>query len=161
MIEGETKMTFNNIPKNLVDDLCGCLDRIEAAIRTDASEKERARLREMIAAAWNDHTVPLATGLQTGLHGEPLHESGPQPVVNRKVYLHGGHKRVIELFSGKRYLAAPTIAGLVGIKREAVWTYLQQIGMSDEYVLHKKEVKNGTGPDRRGYVKLYRVEKVA
>ena len=26
-------MTFNNIPKNLVDDLCGCLDKIETAIQ--------------------------------------------------------------------------------------------------------------------------------
>ena len=37
-------MTFNNIPKNLVDDLCACMDRIEVAIRTDEAAKERARL---------------------------------------------------------------------------------------------------------------------
>ena len=75
-------MTFNNIPKTLVDDLCGCLDRIEDAIRTDEAAKERARIADLFSKEFPKRPVAKPEPLFpiTGLHGEPLHESGPQPV---------------------------------------------------------------------------------
>ena len=130
-------------------------------------ETHALRRRRELAEAWNDHGQPLVAGIknaidQTDMHGEPLPGSDQQPddvktLATRKVQLHGGHRRVIDLLSRGNYLAAPTIAGLIDVKRSAVWTYLQQINACDDYVVEKKQL-----PGRaRGYRTLYRVAKAA
>ena len=113
-------MTFNNIPKNLVDDLCGCLDKIEAAIRTDEAAKERARLLAKFREEFPKKPVAKPEPLfpVTGLHGEPLHESGPQPVTYndlvapaRAAGLNETHRRLIGTLSQGTFYAVPTLAG--------------------------------------------------
>ena len=141
-------MTFNNIPKNLVDDLCGCLDKIETAIRTDEAAKERARLlakfREEFPKKLVAKPVPM-----TGLHGEPLHESGPQPVD-----LNATHAALISWLSGGTFMAVPTLAGHLGIKKQSVYHYLSGLKKAG----YQLEIRN-TGNRKGGYTHIYRLAK--
>lgn len=122
-------------------------DDFEIAIRKDERDRIVDKMRGNLFAE------------QTA---SPLPESGLQPndvktLETRKVQLHEGHHRVIRLLSRGNYLAAPTIAGLIDVKRSAVWTYLQQINASDDYMIEKKQL-----PGRaRGYRTLYRLAKSA
>jgi len=69
-----------------------------------------------------------------------------------------GHRRVIELLSGSRFFAIPTIAGLVDVKRSTVVQYLNDLTVHHGFVLEKRDIGHvGTG--RKGYRKLYRLAK--
>ena len=107
-------MTFNNIPKNLVDDLCACFDRIEIAIRTDEAAKERARLLAKFREEFPSKPVAKPQPM-TGLHGELLHESGSQPND-----LNATHAALISWLSRGTFLAVPTLAGHLEIGRAHV-----------------------------------------
>ena len=158
-------MTFNNIPKKLVDDLCGCLDRIEDAIRTDEAAKERARIADLFRAEFPER--PVAKPVPTGLHGEPLFdsplpESGPQP----KTYdpaaafdyagqrLNETHRRLIAYLSQGTFYAVPTLAGHLNIKKESVYHYLSGIKRAG----YQLEIRN-TGNRKGGYTHIYRLAK--
>ena len=145
-------MTFNNIPKNLVDDLCGCLDRIEAAIRTDEAAKERARIADLFRAEFPDR--PVAKPVPTGLHGEPLFdgplpESGPQPVE-----LNATHAALISWLSRGTFMAVPTLAGHLGIKKASVYHYLSGLRKAG----YQLEIRS-TGNIKGGYRNIYRLAK--
>ena len=145
-------MTFNNIPKKLVDDLCGCLDRIEAAIRTDEAAKERARIADLFRAEFPDR--PVAKPSPTGLHGEPLFdsplpESGPQPVD-----LNATHAALISWLSRGTFMAVPTLAGHLGIKKQSVYHYLSGLKKAG----YQLEIRN-TGNRKGGYTHIYRLAK--
>ena len=156
-------MTFNNIPKNLVDDLCACMDRIEVAIRTDEAAKERARIADLFRAEFPDRPVAKPAPVpMTGLHGEPLHESGPQP----KTYdpaaafdyagqnLNETHRRLIARLSEGTFYAVPTLAGHLNIKKDSVYAYLCGIKKAG----YQLEVRN-TGNLKGGYRNIYRLAK--
>ena len=141
-------MTFNNIPKNLVDDLCDVFDRIEIAIRTDEAAKERARLLAKFREEFP--VVPVAKPqLITGLHGEPLHESGPQPVD-----LNATHAALISWLSRDTFMAVPTLAGHLGIKKQSVYHYLSGLKKAG----YQLEIRN-TGNRKGGYTHIYRLAK--
>ena len=144
-------MTFNNIPKNLVDDLCGCLDRIEAAIRTDEAAKERARLLAKFREEFPNKPVAKPEPLfpVTGLHGEPLHESGPQPVE-----LNATHAALISWLSRGTFMAVPTLAGHLGIKKASVYHYLSGLRKAG----YQLEIRS-TGNLKGGYRNIYRLAK--
>lgn len=145
-------MTFNNIPKELVNDLCGCLDRIEAAIRTDEAAKERARIADLFRAEFPDR--PVAKPVPTGLHGEPLFddplpESGPQPCdLNRT------HMALIARLSEGTFYAVPTLAGHLGVKKQSVYAYLDGLKKAG----YQLEIRN-TGNLKGGYRNIYRLAK--
>ena len=145
-------MTFNNIPKNLVDDLCECMDRIETAIRKDEAAKERKRLlakfRKEFRPGKNSEpqNVPM-----TGLHGEPLHESGPQPVE-----LNNTHYQLIRWLSSGTFMAVPTLAGHLGIKKESVYHYLSGLKKAG----YNLEIRS-TGNRKGGYRNIYRLAQSA
>ena len=141
-------MTFNNIPKNLVDDLCGCLDRIEAAIRTDEAAKERARIADLFRKEFPSKPVAKPQPM-TGLHGEPLHESGPQPVE-----LNATHAALISWLSRGTFMAVPTLAGHLGIKKQSVYHYLSGLKKAG----YQLEIRN-TGNRKGGYTHIYRLAK--
>ena len=156
-------MTFNNIPKKLVDDLCGCLDRIEAAIRTDEAAKERARLLAKFREEFPKKPVAKPEPLfpVTGLHGEPLHESGPQPVTYndmvapaRAAGLCETHRRLIARLSEGTFYAVPTLAGHLNIKKESVYHYLSGLKRAG----YQLEIRN-TGNRKGGYTHIYRLAK--
>ena len=145
-------MTFNNIPKKLVDDLCGCLDRIEAAIRTDEAAKERARIADLFRAEFPER--PVAKPVPTGLHGEPLFddplpESGPLPVE-----LNATHAALISWLSRGTFMAVPTLAGHLGIKKQSVYHYLSGLKKAG----YQLEIRN-TGNRKGGYTHIYRLAK--
>ena len=133
----------SKIPADLIVKLASLTNEIEAAVRAD----ERARVRERLAAAWNDHGEPLvsglakATGNQTDMHGEPVGSAAPsrQPAKN----LSAGHLRVRDLLSGSRFIARPTLAGLADIRRSTVSTYLNDLKQHG-YVIEKRKL-DGTG----------------
>ena len=156
-------MTFNNIPKNLVDDLCGCLDRIEAAIRTDEAAKERARIADLFRAEFPERPVAKPSLYPiTDMHGEPLQESGPQP----KTYdpaaafdyagqnLNETHRRLIAWLSKGTFMAVPTLAGHLGIKKASVYHYLTGIQKAG----YQLEIRS-TGNLKGGYRNIYRLAK--
>ena len=156
-------MTFNNIPKNLVDDLCGCLDKIEAAIRTDEAAKERKRLLAKFREEFPKKPVAKPEPLfpVTGLHGEPLHESGPRPVTYndmvapaRAAGLCETHRRLIARLSEGTFYAVPTLAGHLNIKKESVYHYLSGIKKAG----YQLEIRN-TGNRKGGYTHIYRLAK--
>ena len=156
-------MTFNNIPKNLVDDLCGCLDKIEAAIRTDEAAKERARLLAKFREEFPKKPVAKPEPLfpVTGLHGEPLHESGPQPITYndmvapaRAAGLNDTHRRLIGYLSQGTFYAVPTLAGHLNIKKESVYHYLSGLKRAG----YQLEIRN-TGNRKGGYTHIYRLAK--
>ena len=159
-------MTFNNIPKELVDDLCGCLDRIEAAIRTDEAAKERARIADLFRAEFPDRPVakpkPDTLFPVTGLHGEPLHETGPQPVTYDPAAafdyagrnLNETHRRLIAWLSTGTFMAVPTLAGHLGIKKASVYAYLCGIKRAG----YQLEIRS-TGNLKGGYRNIYRLAK--
>lgn len=144
-------MTFNNIPKNLVDDLCACFDRIEIAIRTDEAAKERARLLAKFREEFPKKPVAKPEPLfpVTGLHGEPLHESGPQPVE-----LNATHAALISWLSRGTFMAVPTLAGHLGIKKQSVYHYLSGLKKAG----YQLEIRN-TGNRKGGYTHIYRLAK--
>ena len=141
-------MTFNNIPKNLVDDLCACFDRIEIAIRTDEAAKERKRLLAKFREEFPSKPVAKPQPI-TGLHGEPLHESGAQPVD-----LNATHAALISWLSRGTFMAVPTLAGHLGIKKQSVYHYLSGLKKAGYQI----EIRS-TGNRQGGYVNIYRLAK--
>jgi biotin operon repressor len=141
-------MTFNNIPKNLVDDLCDVFDRIEIAIRTDEAAKERARIADLFREEFPSKPVAKPQPI-TGLHGEPLHESGPQPVD-----LNATHAALISWLSRGTFMAVPTLAGHLGIKKQSVYHYLSGLKKAGYQI----EIRS-TGNRKGGYVNIYRLAK--
>jgi len=143
----------SKIPADLIVKLASLTNEIEAAVRAD----ERARVRERLAAAWNDHGEPLVSGLaaaQTDMHGEPVGSAAPsrQPAKN----LSAGHLRVRDLLSGSRFYAAPTIAGLADLRRSTVVQYLNDL-KKHGYVFETRKVNGLVG--KRGYRVAYRLAK--
>jgi biotin operon repressor len=154
-------MTFNNIPKNLVDDLCACMDRIEVAVRAD----ERQRLLDRFRAEFPERPVakPTVTNVpMTGMHGEPLHESDPQP----KTYdpaaafdyagqrLNESHRRMIAWLSTGTFMAVPTLAGHLNIKKQSVYAYMSALRGAG-YEIERRSTGNRKG----GYTHIYRLAK--
>lgn len=148
-------MTFNNIPKNLVDDLCACMDRIEVAIRTDEAAKERARIADLFRAEFPDQPVakPKPDTLYpiTDMHGHPLHETGPQPN-HREQAMSDKHYQLVRWLSSGTFFAVPTLAGHLGIKKQSVYAYLNVLKK------HGYEIeKRSTGNLKGGYRNIYRL----
>ena len=141
-------MTFNNIPKNLVDDLCACMDRIELAVRAD----ERQRLLDRFRAEFPERPVakpPVQNVPMTGLHGEPLHESGLQPIT-----LNRTHRAMIRWLSTGTFMAVPTLAGHLGIKKDSVYAYMSELRSAG----YEFEIRS-TGNLKGCYRNIYRLAK--
>lgn len=129
----------SKIPADLIVKLASLTNEIEKAVRAD----ERARVRDRLVAAWNNHGEPLVTGLaaaQTDMHGEPVGSATPS---RQPVKLSAGHLRVRDLLSGSQFIARPTLAGLADIRRSTVSTYLNDLKRHG-YVIEKRKL-TGTG----------------
>ena len=153
-------MAFKTVPANLIAELCKNLDRIEDAIRAD----ERAQIRAKIEAEFPSRPVAKPGPLFpiTGLHGEPLHESGPQPVTYDPAAafdyagqrLNETHRRLIARLSEGTFYAVPTLAGHLNIKKQSVYAYLSAIKAAG----YQLEIRN-TGNRKGGYTHIYRLAK--
>ena len=141
------------VPKTLLNDLRSLADRFENVIRAD----ERKRLLAKFRAENGRKPVAKPEPLYpiTGLHGEPLYESGPQPVDVLRVELNDTHRTMLS-YLREGFMAVPTLAGHAGIKKQSVYTYLGQL----EQMGYKLERKS-TGNIRGGYRLIYRLAKSA
>jgi len=126
-------------------------DDFEAIIRIE--ERNRiAALFEQAAA----ESEPQRTE-ETDMHGEPI---SSRTVATQQIRLSAKHEQIVDLLSQGRWMAAPTIAGLVDLQRITVWNYLNQIKHSGLYRLEEKQV-NQLDRKRRGYTKLWRIASAA
>ena len=120
-------------------------DNFEQARRRD----ERHRLLVKFRAEFP------ATGNNTDMHGQPLHESGQQPDDVVRVELNATHRKMLS-YLRDGFMAVPTLAGHCNIKKQSVYTYLGQLEQAG-YRLEKRS----TGNRRGGYRLIYRLAKSA
>ena len=121
-------------------------------------------LRHVFADAFQSKPAPKATPLYpiTDMHGHPLQETAPQP----KTYdpaaafdyagqgLNETHRRVIAWLSQGTFMAVPTLAGHLGVKKQSVYAYLSDIKRAG----YQLEIR-ATGNMRGGYRNIYRLAK--
>ena len=125
---------------------------LENAIRAD----ERAKLREQLRDAWNDHGKPLVESLpQTGMHGEPLAPVGPITVATQPTKITRSQKRLIEELR-RGFQAVPTLAGNLGVKKQTSHAMLYVLKQNGYAV----EIKTVSGTAAR-YRKIYRLARSA
>ena len=125
---------------------------LENAIRAD----ERAKLREQLRDAWNDHGKPLVESLpQTGMHGEPLAPVGPITVATQPTKITRSQKRLIEELR-RGFQAVPTLAGNLGVKKHTIHAMLYVLKQNGYAV----EIKTVSGTAAR-YRKIYRLARSA
>ena len=143
--------TKTNISPELVLRFKELADDFEAIIRIE--ERNRiAALFEQVAAESEPQRAE-----QTDMHGEPI---SSRTVATQRIRLSAKHEQIVDLLSQGRWMAAPTIAGLVDLQRITVWNYLNQIKHSGLYRLEEKQV-NQLDRKRRGYTKLWRIASAA
>ena len=146
-------MTFNNVPTKLITELCKNLDRIEEAVRADERAKIRGKMEEAFPPRPVAKPKPETLFPSTGMHGEPLQETAPQPVA-RAAGLCETHRRLIARLSEGTFYAVPTLAGHLNIKKESVYHYLSGIKKAG----YEVEIRS-TGNRKGGYVNIYRLAK--
>ena len=155
-------MTFNNVPTELITELCKTLDRIEDAIRADERAKIRGKVEKAFPARPVAKPKPETLYPMTDMHGHPLQEIASQP----KTYdpaaafdyagqgLNETHRRLIARLSEGTFYAVPTLAGHLNIKKESVYHYLSGIKKAG----YEMEIRS-TGNRKGGYVNIYRLAK--
>lgn len=147
-------------PDHLIARFQQLADDLEAYIRAD----ERSRIGEKFTNAFPSKPVAKPEPLFpiTGLHGEPLQETAPQP----KTYdpsaafdyagqgLNETHRRLIAYLSQGTFYAVPTLAGHLNIKKDSVYHYLSGLKKAG----YQLEIRN-TGNRKGGYTHIYRLAK--
>ena len=148
MNNNDTQTTF---PPHLIEGFKKLADDFEAHIRAD----ERKRIGDLFRAEFPKKPVAKPEPLFpiTGLHGEPLHETAPQPV---RFYngdnLNKTHKAMIDWLSRGTFMAVPTLAGHLGVKKVTVYNYMTDLKNAG----HEFEIRT-TGNRKGGYVNIYRL----
>ena len=146
-----------NYPPYLIEAFKKLTDDFESAIRADERDRIISKMRGNLFTEQTSQPLQESGPLFpiTGMHGEQLHESGPQPVDSVRVELNDTH-RVMLSYLRDGFMAVPTLAGHAGIKKQSVYTYLSQL----EEMGYKLERKS-TGNIRGGYRLIYRLAKAA
>ena len=121
----------------LVAEFVQLVNKVERTVRAD----ERKRLLEKFR-----NRVP-ATSNQTDMHGERLPESGLQ-----RNDLNATHAALISWLSRGTFLAVPTLAGHLGVKKQSVYHYLSGLKKAG----YQLEIKS-TGNRKGGYINIYRL----
>ena len=154
--------TTTNFPPHLINGFKKLADNFEAHIRADERARLLAKFREEFPKKPVAKPEPLFP--ITGLHGEPLHETGPQPKTYDPAaafdYAGQGlcetHRRLIARLSQGTFYAVPTLAGHLNIKKESVYHYLSGIQKAG----YQLEIRN-TGNLKGGYRNIYRLAKAS
>ena len=123
----------------LIAEFVQLVNKFEGTVRAD----ERKRLLEKFRSR-----VP-ATSSQTDLHGERLPKSDPQ-----RNDLNATHAALISWLSRGTFMAVPTLAGHLGIKKESVYHYLSGLKKAGYQI----EIRS-TGNRKGGYINIYRLAK--
>jgi len=146
----------------LTDIMSACYDSgFEDGFKDGKREGETHALRRRreLAEAWNDHGQPLVAGIknaidQTDMHGEPLPESGQQPVNNWHRMSTRHYRLVAELERG--FQSVPSLAGNLGVKKQSVWALMTTLKKNGYHI----EKRSGSRQPGRNW-KEYRLAKVA
>ena len=136
---------MRELPKELVDEIRALADKFELTIRADERDRLISKMRgtlfaEQLGDALADDTPPLP-------------ESVPQP--NGNVDLTTTHYCAIRWMS-QGFIAVPTLAGHMGVKKQSVYAYLSDIKKAGSDL----EIKS-TGNRRGGYRNIYRLARPA
>ena len=136
---------MRELPKELVDEIRALADKFELTIRADERDRLISKMRgtlfaEQLGDALADDTPPLP-------------ESVPQP--NGNVDLTTTHYCAIRWMS-QGFIAVPTLAGHMGVKKQSVYAYLSDIKKAG----YDREIKS-TGNRRGGYRNIYRLARPA
>lgn len=141
-------MTQNTtFPPHLINGFKKLADDFEAHIRADERKRIAAKFRAEFP------TKPVAKpGLfpVTDLHGEPLQEVGPQAV--REQAMSAKHFELVRWLSRGQFMAVPTLAGHLGLKKESIYGYLSILKAHGYNI----EIRN-TGNNKGGYRNIYRL----
>ena len=154
MTQNNTPTTF---PPHLINGFKRLADDFEAHIRAD----ERQRIAAKFRAEFPEKPV-AKPGLfpVTGLHGEPLNETGPRTYDPAAVFDYAGqrlnetHRRLIARLSEGTFYAVPTLAGHLGVQKQSIYAYLDGIKKAG----YQLEIRN-TGNLKGGYRNIYRLAK--
>ena len=136
---------MRELPKELIDEIRALADKFELTIRADERDRLISKMRgtlfaEQLGDALADDTPPLP-------------ESVPQP--NGNVDLTTTHYCAIRWMS-QGFIAVPTLAGHMGVKKQSVYAYLSDIKKAG----YDLEIKS-TGNRRGGYRNIYRLARPA
>ena len=136
---------MRELPKELVDEIRALADKFELTIRADERDRLISKMRgtlfaEQLGDALADDTPPLP-------------ESVPQP--NGNVDLTTTHYCAIR-WMAQGFIAVPTLAGHMGVKKQSVYAYLSDIKKAG----YDLEIKS-TGNRRGGYRNIYRLARPA
>jgi len=147
-------MTQNtNFPPHLIEGFKKLADDFEAHIRADERSRIAAKFREAFPANPVAKPEPGLFPI-TGLHGEPLQETGPQPV--REQSMSPKHYEMVRWLSRGVFMAVPTLAGHLGLKKESIYGYLSVLKA------HGYDIEiRSTGNRKGGYVNIYRLAQSA
>ena len=141
-------MTQNTtFPPHLINGFKKLADDFEAHIRADERKRIAAKFRAEFP------TKPVAKpGLfpVTDLHGEPPQEVGPQAV--REQAMSAKHFELVRWLSRGQFMAVPTLAGHLGLKKESIYGYLSILKAHGYNI----EIRS-TGNNKGGYRNIYRL----
>ena len=122
---------MTNIPKDLIKRLVTLADDFEDAIRAD--ERQRIAAKFTAAEPARQETLyPI-----TGLHGEPLHETGPQPVKVSTKKMPPSLAKVLRVLRARTYgVTAATLARECDTTKGAILKRLSDLRQRG-YVIEK------------------------
>ena len=129
----------NMYDPKLVADFVELVKRMERTVRADERKRLLAKFRSRVPATSN----------QTDMHGERLPESGLQ-----RNDLNATHAALISWLSRGTFMAVPTLAGHLGVKKQSVYHYLSGLKKAG----YQLEVRS-TGNRKGGYINIYRLAK--
>ena len=145
------------LPDHLINRFTELTNDIEEAIRTD----ERMKIHARVQRAIRNGTFPVAefgktqaVGMNTGMHGESL-DYNRLVSKARNAGLCESHRRMLGYLE-QGFIAVPTLAGRLNVKKQTVYDYLQHLKRAG-YDIQSRN----TGNNRGGYIKIYRLAKSA
>ena len=128
----------------LIADFVELVKAFEGTIRADERKRLLSKFRGRLPA----------TGNETDMHGEPL---GPLPKSGQQPNdLSNTHYQLIRWLSGGTFMAVPTLAGHLGVKKQSVYHYLSGLKKAG----YQLEVRS-TGNRKGGYINIYRLAQSA
>ena len=179
MTVSKTKLFKNDAVVDSIADLGRVIEEhvietLSDSLRASIREEIMSELRGKLFADTMENSDPLPESdpqpVQTDLHGEPVagsESATPAPIYGRshpksdpefwKNYqrpMSKKHHEMVSILSRGRFVALPTIAGLVKLKTSTVQQYLYDLA-DHGFDIESKSVNVRYG--KRGYRKIYRI----
>ena len=131
----------HNIPPHLIASFRKLADDFEMHIRADERDRIISKMRGNLFAEQASQKLPTYNDKVAKARNAGLCET---------------HRRLVGYLSQGTFLAVPTLAGHLGIKKASVYTYLSGLKKAGYDI----EIRS-TGNRRGGYVNIYRLANAA